>query len=453
MLKDAILTFFFIITSLGLAAIFKFPLVVGFAVALSLVILLVLRKGFTVKEIAFASLDGIKRIKPVIFILGLITLLIPAWIMSGTVPTMIFYIVNWIEPNWILLFAFFIAALTSFVLGTAIGTLGSLGIIIIGVAITVQVPIALVAGALVSGAFVGDRSSPLSSAFHLAANSVEVDPKKMFRKMIPTTLLMIFFSALFYFFMGFFIEPQGLIGNMAVMNLLQEHFQISMITLLPIVVLFGSILLKVRTIFSLGLGVITAIVIAAFFQNLPGVEVLQNLAFGYHHSGAGLEEILRGGGIFTMWQLFIFITLASMMNGILDKTQLFKLFMKKMFEKASSLTSYTTRTVLIGTIFAIVGGNQSFPVMLAGRSLKDTWVDAGYQKEDLGRVVCDSALVTSGLVPWNMLAILSAAAIGVPTLDYALYAAFLWLGPIMTIAVSFFYRRGHQANLPHKVAI
>lgn len=452
-MKDAILTFLFIITSLGCAAFFNFPLVVGFAVALSLVILLVLRKGFTVKEIAFASLDGIKRIKPVIFILGLIILLIPSWIMSGTVPTMIFYIVNWIEPNWILLFAFFIAAVTSFVLGTAIGTLGSLGIIIIGVAITVQVPITLVAGALVSGAFVGDRSSPLSSAFHLAANSVEVDPKKLFRKMIPTTLLMIFFSALFYFFMGFFIEPQGLIGNMAVMNLLQEHFQISMITLLPIVILFGSILLKIRTIFSLGLGVITAIVLAVFFQKLPGVDVLQNLAFGYHHSSVGLEEILRGGGIFTMWQLFIFITLASMMNGILDKTQLFKVFMKKMFEKASSLTSYTARTVLIGTIFAIVGGNQAFPVMLTGRSLKDTWVDAGYQKEDLGRVVCDSALVTSGLVPWNMLAILSAAAIGVPTLDYALYAAFLWLGPIMTIAVSFFYRPKHQADLRHKVAI
>ncbi|WNF35358.1 Na+/H+ antiporter NhaC family protein [Bacillaceae bacterium IKA-2] len=452
-MKDAILTFLFIITSLGLAAIFKFPLVVGFAVALSLVILLVLRKGFTVKEITFASLDGIKRIKPVIFILGLITLLIPAWIMSGTVPTMIFYIVNWIEPNWILLFAFFIAALTSFVFGTAIGTLGSLGIIIIGVAITVQVPIALVAGALVSGAFVGDRSSPLSSAFHLAANSVEVDPKKMFRKMIPTTLLMIFFTALFYFFIGFFIEPQGLIGNVVVTNLLQEHFQISIITLLPIVVLFGSILLKVRTIFSLGLGVITAIVIAAFFQNLPVVDILQNLAFGYHHSSSGLEEILRGGGIFTMWQMFIFITLASIMNGILDKTQLFKVFMKKMFEKASSLTSYTARTVVIGTIFAIVGGNQAFPVMLTGRSLKDTWVDAGYQKEDLGRVVCDSALVTSGLVPWNMLAILSAAAIGVPTLDYALYASFLWLGPIMTIAVSFFYRPKYQADFPHKIAI
>lgn len=452
-MKDAILTFLFIITSLAMAAIFNIPLVVGFAVALSLVIILVLRKGFTYKEIAVASLDGIKRIKPVIYILGLITLLIPSWIMSGTVPTMIFYIVNWIEPNWILLFAFSIAAITSFVLGTAIGTLGSLGIIIIGVAITVQVPIALVAGALVSGAFVGDRSSPLSSAFHLAANSVEVDPKKMFRNMIPTTLLMISVSALFYFLLGFFIEPQGLIGNTTVTDLLQKHFQISIITLLPIVILFGSILLKIRTVFSLGLGVITAIVLAVFLQNLAGVDVLQNLAFGYHHSSAGLEEILRGGGIFAMWQLFIFITLASMMNGILDKTQLFKVFLKKMFEKASSLTNFTARTVVIGTIFAIVGGNQAFPVMLTGRSLKNTWADAGYQKEDLGRVVCDSALVTSGLVPWNMIAILSAAAIGVPTLDYALYASFLWLGPIMTIAVSFFYRSKQQAILPQKAVI
>ncbi|QOY35010.1 Na+/H+ antiporter NhaC family protein [Anaerobacillus isosaccharinicus] len=451
-MKDAILTFLFIVISLAFAAIFEIPLVIGFAVALILVISLVLRKGFTTKDVALASLDGIKRIKPVLYILALITLLIPAWIMSGTVPTMIFYIVNWIEPTWILLFAFMIAALTSFVLGTAIGTLGSLGIIIIGVAITVQVPIALVAGALVSGAFVGDRSSPLSSAFHLAANSVEVDPKSLFKKMIPTTLLMLSFSTIFYFIIGFFIEPQGVVENVEVTSLLNEFFQISFISLLPIVVLFGSILLKIRTIYSLGLGVLTGVVLAIFFQKLPGVDILENLAFGYHHSNEGLEAILRGGGIITMWQLFIFITLASMMNGILDKTQLFKVFMKKMFEKAFSLTNYTAKTVVIGIIFAIVGCNQAFPVMLTGRSLKDTWVDAGFTKEDLGRVVCDSALVTSGLVPWNMVAILSAAAIGVSTLDYALFAAFLWVGPVMTILVSYFYKPKQQIELQQKIA-
>lgn len=451
-LKDAILTFLFIVISLAFAAIFEIPLVIGFAVALMLVISLVLRKGFTVTEIAFASLDGIKRIKPVLYILALITLLIPAWIMSGTVPTMIFYIVKWIDPTWILLFAFMIAAITSFLLGTAIGTLGSLGIIIIGVAITVQVPIALVAGALVSGAFVGDRSSPLSSAFHLAANSVEVDPKSLFKKMIPTTLMMLSFSALFYFMIGLFMEPQGVVENVEVTSLINEFFQISFITLLPIVILFGSILLKIRTIYSLSLGVLTGIVLAVFFQKLPGVVILENLAFGYHHSSEGLEAILRGGGILTMWQLFIFITLASMMNGILDRTQLFKVFMEKMFEKAFSLTNYTARTVVIGIIFAIVGCNQAFPVMLTGRSLKDTWVEAGFKKEDLGRVVCDSALVTSGLVPWNMVAILSAAAIGVSTLDYALFAVFLWVGPVMTILFSYFYKPKQQIELKQKIA-
>ncbi|RXI95538.1 hypothetical protein DS745_24100 [Anaerobacillus alkaliphilus] len=437
-MKDAILTFLFIVVSLAVAAIYKIPLVIGFAVALLLVILLVLKKGFTLKDVAFASLDGFKRIKPVIYILGLISLLIPAWIMSGTVPTMIYYIVQWIEPTWILLFAFLIASVTSFVLGTAIGTLGSLGIIIIGVAITVQVPIALVAGALVSGAFVGDRCSPLSSAFHLAANSVDGDPKKMFWRMLPTTLFMLLFSALFYFILGFFVKPTNVIENLAVTNLLEDYFHISLVTLLPIIVLFGSILLKVRTIYALGFGVLTGIALALFFQSQGIMEVMQNLGYGYHHENQGLEEVLRGGGILTMGQLFLFITLASMMNGILDKAKLFEVFMKKMFEKAYSLTSYTARTVVIGILFAIVGCNQAFPVMLTGRSLKKTWVEAGYNQEDLGRVVCDSALVTSGLVPWNMVAILSAAAIGVATLDYVMFAAFLWLGPIITIIVSYF---------------
>ncbi|WP_096200732.1 Na+/H+ antiporter NhaC family protein [Bacillus sp. FJAT-45350] len=451
-MKDAILTFLFIITSLLLAAIFKIPLVIGFAVALMLVIILVICKGYTWREITVASYDGFKRIKPVIYILGLISLLIPSWIMSGTVPTMIYYIVNWIEPTWILLFAFFITAITSFILGTAIGTLGSLGIILVGVAIAVDVPIALVAGALVSGAFVGDRCSPLSSAFHLAANSVEVNPKKLFRNMLPTTLLLIFLSSFIYFIAGFFIQPKGITENMVVTNLLQENFHISIVTLLPIVVLFGSILLKVRTIFSLGLGVITGILIAVTLQDLSIVDILRNLGFGYSHSSTGLEDILRGGGILTMGQLFLFITLASMMNGILDRTQLFKVFMKKMFDKACSLTSYTARTASIGIIFAIVGCNQAFPVMLTGRSLKSTWEEAGYKKEELGRVVCDSALVISGLVPWNMVAILSAAAIGVSTVEYALFAVFLWLGPIVTILISFFRKGKYEGIYFEKVA-
>ncbi|MCT8138124.1 hypothetical protein H1D32_10365, partial [Anaerobacillus sp. CMMVII] len=247
-------------------------------------------------------------------------------------------------------------------------------------------------------------------------------------------------------------EPQEVMDEMAVTQLLQEYFQISMIALLPIIVLFGSIILKMRTVTSLGLGVLTGVIVALFLQQLDGLTMIDHLAFGYRHSNSDLETILRGGGILTMGQLFLFITLASMMNGILDKTQLFKVFMKKMFEKAYTLTSFTARTVAIGILFAIVGCNQAFPVMLTGRSLKDTWVDAGYEKEDLGRVVCDSALVVSGLVPWNMLAILSAAAIGVSTLDYALFAAFAWVGPIMTIAVSSFYRPKQQIEYKQKIA-
>ncbi|OIJ12916.1 hypothetical protein BKP35_10150 [Anaerobacillus arseniciselenatis] len=443
-MRDAILTFLFIVTSLTLAAVLQIPLFIGFAVGLALVIILIYLKGFTTKDIILASLDGIKRIKPVLIILALISVLIPAWIISGTVPTMISYIVRWIEPNWILLFAFVITAVTSFILGTAIGTLGSLGIIVIGVAVTVDVPIALVAGALVSGAFVGDRCSPLSSIFHLASNSVEVDPKQLFRNMLPTTILMVSFCLIFYFVLGFTIEPKEVMENSVVTALLKENFYISILTLLPIVILFGSILLNVKTIPALALGVLTGIFVALFVQGESLISVLQSLGFGYLQSPKGLEEILRGGGFFNMGELFIFITLASIMNGLLDRTQIFQQFMKKMFEKACTLTNYTIRTVAIGIIFAIVGCNQAFPVMLTSRSLKNTWTAAGYKRSDLGRVVCDSALVTSGLVPWNMVAILSAAAIGVATLDYALYAAFLWIGPIATIIVSVKRSKQHK---------
>lgn len=435
-MKDTILTFSFIVFSLAFAAILNIPLFIGFGIGLILVILLIYRKGFTTRDIILAGLDGLKRIRPVLIILALITLLIPSWIISGTVPTMISFIISWIEPSWILLFAFTITAITSFILGTAIGTLGSLGIIMIGVALAANVPVTLVAGALVSGAFVGDRCSPLSSAFHLAANSVDVEPKQLFRNMLPTTCLMILFCLIFYFLLGFTIDPTNEVGDGVVKELLQEGFQITLLALLPIIILFGSILLNIKTIPALSSGVLTGVVIALFIQGESFVNVFLSLAFGYNQAPVGLEEILKGGGLIAMWQLFIFITLASIMNGLLDRTEMFKQFMVIMFKKACTLTNYTIRTVFLAIIFAIVGCNQAFPVMLTGRSLKKTWISGGYNKADLGRVVCDSALVTSGLIPWNMVAILSAAAIGVATLDYAFFAAFLWVGPLATIIVS-----------------
>jgi NhaC family Na+:H+ antiporter len=203
-------------------------------------------------------------------------------------------------------------------------------------------------------------------------------------------------------------------------------------------VLFSSILLKLPIIKSLALGTFTGAIIAIFYQNVTLHTLGLGMLKGYIMAPEGLERILHGGGIYLMLPVLLFITLAGMMNGLLGKTEVFHSVILVLFKKSLSISSYTWRTVCIGLLLAIVGCNQAFPVILTAQTLKRKWEEEGFHAHDLGRVICDSAVVGSGLIPWNMVAVLSVAAIGVPTLEYALYAVLLWITPLVTILYSYF---------------
>jgi NhaC family Na+:H+ antiporter len=444
---DAILSVLFVIGGVSLAGIFGIPLFIGFSFSLFLMILLLLKRGISFKELLDASIIGLKRIKPVVYILFLIATLIPVWISSGTIPAMIQLGITWIDPRWIVLMAFILSASISFLLGTSIGTLGSFGVVLISVAISANVSVPAVAGALVSGALFGDRISPLSSMFQLVANSVEESPNKLFRKLALPTLMITSFCIVFYFILGMFNTPDKLEVHNNYSTLLEQNYHMSFLSFIPLFVVFGSILLKINTIKSLALGVVAGGVIAIFHEQVVIQEFFMNIILGFRTSNDSLAHILKGGGIMGMVGPIIFISLSGMMNGVLDKTKLFQPLIDKLFLGVRSMTNYTIRTVLLTLMLTGVGSNQALPALIAGRSLSDPWVKAGFEKGDLGRVICDSSVVVSGIIPWNMVAILSATAIGVPTLDYALFAVLLWISPVVTVLTSYIISKVPYAQM------
>jgi NhaC family Na+:H+ antiporter len=342
-----------------------------------------------------------------------------------------------IEPNWIVLFAFILTAITSYILGTSIGTLSSLGVVILGVAMTVNVSIPLVAGALISGAFFGDRWSPVSSMFNLVSNSLGIKTDQLSRSMYFTTFITLLLCLIIYFVLSLTTASNVIMGDNPYSSLLADNYKITFISLIPIIVLFASILLKLPIMKALALGTSTGAVIAVLYQNVPLHTLLEGMIKGYIMAPDGLERILHGGGIIQMLPVLMFITLAGMMNGLLGRTGVFQSVILVLFKKSLSISSYTWRTVCIAILLALVGCNQAFPIILTAQSLKGKWEEEGYEAHHLGRVICDSALVGSGLIPWNMVAVLSVAAIGVPTLEYALYAVLLWLTPFVTILYSY----------------
>jgi NhaC family Na+:H+ antiporter len=190
-----------IITSvlgLGTAYLLHIPLAVGFVVGLGVLVIITLRQGVSLRILARSMISGILHTKEVMYILLLVGLLIPAWTASGTIPYLIDTGLGLLNPAYFVSFSFVFAAGISMMLGTSTGTLSAAGIPLIGMAALLNIPLPLVAGALVSGAFVGDRTSPFSSANQLIASSTGMTVKGQFQYLLPTTLLA-FGTALVFF--------------------------------------------------------------------------------------------------------------------------------------------------------------------------------------------------------------------------------------------------------------
>jgi NhaC family Na+:H+ antiporter len=385
---------------------------------------------------------GIKHTKEVMWILALVGLTIPTWTASGTIPYMIDMGLSFINPSFYLTLSFVLAAVISMLLGTSTGTLSSVGIPLIGLGALLNIPLPMVAGALVSGAFVGDRTSPFSSANQLVAASTGVTVNRQFRALLPTTMGAI--GAALCFFM--FTDMHGgwhQSGTASFTPQFRSGFVYSGWLLLPIIVLLGSILIRMKTKYGFLLSITTAIVLGIVFQQVSLHDWLRHIWYGFHSSAFAS---LQTKGLSNVVDLIILIGLAGAYNGILEHFRILQPYMQKLLGASSnSLFSATIRTSLLGLGLGLVACTQTLPIMMTGRSLLPFWEER-FPRTQLARVVADSSLILAAMVPWNMLAIICGTIVGVPVEQYLLYAPFLWALPLCTLIWSFIEGRGKASR-------
>ncbi|NRF92687.1 sodium:proton antiporter [Paenibacillus frigoriresistens] len=426
------------ITIIGLAAAYflHIPLVIGFSLGLLTLVALVWRAGTTFHAILKSMWEGVKHTKEVIWILALVGVVIPTWTMSGTIPYMIDLGLSVVDPGFFLTFSFVLSVCISMVLGTSTGTLSSVGIPLIGLGLLLQIPLPMVAGALVSGAFVGDRTSPFSSANRLVASSTGVSMKVLFKALLPTTIGALGVS------LGFFLvcdmSGEWHWSDITLHNQqFASGFRYSLWLLLPVLVLLVSILLRFKTRNGFLLSIACAILIGMSLQQITWHEWLHDMWFGYHSS---MFNSLQTKGLSSMIELIALIALAGAYSGILEKYRVLETYMQKLLgETSASLLSATVRTALFGLGLGLVSCTQTLPIMMTGRSLKPFWEER-FPRSQLARVVADSSLILAAMIPWNMLAIVCGTIVGVPVLAYVGYAPFLWALPVCTLLWSLWWR-------------
>lgn len=422
------------ITIIGL--IFSFirgiPLAAGFLPGLVTLMMMVKSAGFSWITIGKSVYHGAVQTREIIWILVFIGLLIPSWMASGTTPYMIEKGLQYVIPDLFLTSAFVMAAIISLILGTSMGTLSTIGIPLTGMANVLGIPLAYVGGALVSGAFVGDRTSPFSSSRHLMAIVTEVSHKEQGKTMLPTTIAAFIISLVF--FVSFDIYGDWKITSIQNNDeSFTQWFTYSPLLILPPVLLIGTMIAGGKVKHAFPLAIASSILIGTVYQNISVGEWLQILLFGFHETGLAT---LQSQGLLNMASLMIFIALTGCFNGILEKTRILHPYFEKILATADHLSTATYRTIFFGLGMNLISCNQTLPIMISGRNLLPFW-SKRFQRQELARVIADSTHIFAGLIPWNMLAILCSTVLGITVIDYLPYAVFLWSLPFLTVILSY----------------
>jgi NhaC family Na+:H+ antiporter len=409
------------------------PILLGVLVAA----LIGLRAGFSWKEIETGMLNGITNSLQAIVILLIIGILIGVWILSGVVPTLLYYGLKILHPKIFLPAALIICSITSLATGTSWGTTGTIGIALIGIGAGLGFPLPVVAGAVLSGAYFGDKMSPLSDTTNMAPAMVGTDLYTHIKHMSYTTGVSYSLTLVIEFVLGLFLGggQANLDSVNQILTGIDAQFNVNPLLLLPPVIVMVLAIRKIPAVPGIVIGILAAGVLGAIFQGNTFGKLLSS-AYGGYVSNSGVEAVdnlLTKGGFESMMYTVSLVICAMMFGGIMEKTNQLRVVVSVILKKTRSTGSLITSTILTAVASNLILCDQYMSIVMTGKMYAQSYIDKGLHPKNLSRAIEDSATVTANLVPWNSGGAYQAATLGVPTIAYLPFNFFCWLTPIVSM--------------------
>jgi NhaC family Na+:H+ antiporter len=389
-----------------------------------------------------------------ILILFLIGALSGAWMISGIIPMMIYYGIEIMHPSFLLVASVVICSIVSLATGSSWSTIATIGVAIIGVGEAFGLNPGLVAGAIISGAYFGDKMSPLSDTTNLAPAVAGTNLFTHIRYMLYTTGPAWILALLIFGIIGIFQSGQvSTIDTEYIRQGIAENFNTSPWLLLAPIILILIIIKKTPAVPAMIVGVLLGLVFALLFQRdlLDNMLVTDHFANYYHvllqsvfgdmsiHSGIPeVDKLLTTGGMVGMLNTIFLILSALIFGGTMDAAGCLKRITEAMISAVKSRISLIGYTLLSGIIFNIVACDQYLSIVIPGKMLQKLYKEKGYKPEVLSRALEDSATVTSVLVPWNSCGATQAKVLNVPTLTYLPFCFFNFLSPLVNLTITIF---------------
>lgn len=415
------------------------------AIGLALTALVGVKLGYRWKRIEEGAFHVINVSLPSVSVLILVGMIIGVWIASGTVPSLIYYGLLLLSPAFFLAAAMLICAVVSVSLGTSWGTVGTVGLALVGIGAGFDIPLYWTAGAVVSGAFFGDKVSPLSDTTNLASAVTGVDVFSHIKNMMPTTVPAMLIALVIYLVVGFtMIDDQSASFERinAITASLDANFTISPWLLLPALLVIGLAVKRMPPIPSLFAGVLAGAVAAMIVQgeSLHDVVTYANYGFSIETGVDAMDSLLNRGGIQSMMWTISLILIALGFGGALEKTGCLATIITALMSKVTSFKGVQTSTILTSFATNLVAGDPYLSIALPGRMYAPTYRGLGYSTLNLSRGVEEGGTLMSPLVPWNAggAFVISVLGLGiadgnVENLLYIPLAFACWIAPILGI--------------------
>ncbi|MBM7586588.1 NhaC family Na+:H+ antiporter [Bacillus pakistanensis] len=392
-------------------------------------------KRVSFKELESGMLAGAQSGLGAVFLFFMIGILISSWMVGGTIPTLMFLGFELVTPKFFYSIAFLITSIVGIAVGSSLTTAATIGVALIGVGEALGVSLPLTAGAIVSGAFFGDKMSPLSDTTNLASAIVKVDLFEHIKNMSWTTIP----AFILTFIIFLFLSPSEMSSNLTELITIKDGLEktnlIHWYSLLPVILLIFLTIRKFSSFITLALSSCVAILIS-FFHDQMNIRNLFSVLFNGYQSDTGLkavDSLLTRGGVNSMMFTIALVLLSLALGGLLFKLGIIPVLFEKVSHRLKKV-----KTVIIATVTSAIGinvliGEQYLSILLTGEAFQDQYRKVGLHPKNLSRALEDGGTVINPLVPWSVCGIFLTDVLGVPTLSYLPFAFFCILSPLLTI--------------------
>jgi NhaC family Na+:H+ antiporter len=397
--------------------------------------------GFSFQAIKTAMISGIQKGLGAIFIFFLIGVLIAAFIESGTIGGLIYYGVDLLHPTIFLPAGLVLCSFMSLATGTAWGTIGTIGVVLMGLGGALGIPLPLVAGMVVSGASFGDKMSPVSDTTNLAAMSADTDLYSHIYSMLYTTVPTYIICLIIFTVIG--LSYSGQTASVQELLDLKQHlaieFAIGPLTLLPLVVLFILSIKRAPAEISMLGSVATAVVLAVAMQDRSVAEVLNSLHSGYAADTGHerLDVLLTRGGIQSMMWTMSLALLALSLGGILDRAGFVRVLLSGLLRRIKRTASLMTTTIGAGVVANMSMGEAYLSIIFGGQIFKDAYAEDNLENHMLSRCLEEGATLTTSLIPWTTSGAFITGVLAMSPLEFAPWAFFNYINPLLSIALAY----------------